>query len=77
MQCRYCRGNQKEFASEVCIHFSGIDNHEEPHVFEFPKILVCLQCGLASFKVSESSLPLLGDTSPHSNRTPGATAARR
>jgi hypothetical protein len=59
--CKLCGGNQAPFSTEICIHFSGRENLDKPHVFEFPKVLVCLECGFASFRVSETHLTLLAD----------------
>jgi hypothetical protein len=60
MHCVRCdSGNQVEFPSEIAIHFSGRENLDKPHVFVFPKILVCLNCGFSGFVVSEKDLGLL------------------
>jgi hypothetical protein len=61
MACKLCGGNQAQFPAEVCIHFPGRENLDKPPVFEFPKVLICLECGFASFKVSETHLTLLAD----------------
>jgi hypothetical protein len=59
MACKLCGGNQAQFPAEVCIHSSGRENLDKPPVFEFPKVLVCLECGFASFRISEIDLTLL------------------
>jgi hypothetical protein len=60
MACAHCdSGNQVEFPSEIAIHFSGRENLDQPHVFVFPKILVCLDCGFSGFAVAEKDLRLL------------------
>jgi hypothetical protein len=62
MACNSCGSNQeKQFASELCIHFPGVENLSKPHVLEFPNIVVCLECGYASFRVSQTDLRLLQD----------------
>jgi len=63
--CSVCgSGNQAEFPSEMALHFSGLENLDEPHVFIFPKILVCLKCGAAKFTIPQSELMLLADATP-------------
>ena len=60
MVCRRCAShNQKEFGAEINIHHSGLRELDEPDVLVFPKLVVCLRCGLAEFTVSESELRLL------------------
>jgi len=60
MACARCASsNQVEFPSEIAIHFSGRENLGKPHVFVFPTILVCLDCGLSGFVVTEEELRLL------------------
>ena len=62
MSCRSCASNsQKEFGSEIIIHFSGLKNLDEPTVMVFPKITVCLDCGLTEFFVPEEGLRRLGE----------------
>jgi len=45
----------------MVIHFSfsGSKNLDKPGVWVFPKVLVCLDCGLSQFTVPESELALL------------------
>jgi len=64
MACKLCGGNQAQFTSEMCIHFSGLENLDQPSVFAFPKILVCLGCGASAFTVPESDLALLQARAP-------------
>jgi hypothetical protein len=61
MVCNICGGNQAQFPSEICIHSPGPENLDKPQVFEFATVLVCLECGFASFTVSETHLTLLAD----------------
>ncbi len=44
------------FASEIAIHHPGIENLAVPHVFIFPKLLVCSTCGLTQFLLSKDEL---------------------
>jgi len=60
MTCPRCdSGNQMECPSEIALHFSGRENLSKPHVFVFPKVIVCLDCGLSQFAVAETELRLL------------------
>ncbi len=60
MSCVSCAsGNQAEFPSEMIIHFDGLKNADNPGVWVFPKILVCLDCGFSQFSVPESDVALL------------------
>ena len=52
-------GNQAEFSAEINIHFSGLKNLDKPSVLVFPKLLVCLDCGLSQFTLPETELCLL------------------
>jgi len=60
MQCTSCGSmSVDKFATEICIHFGGPKNIDRPHVFVFPEILICLDCGAAQFAVSPRELSLL------------------
>jgi hypothetical protein len=58
MSCRSCGSNiQQDFGSEIIIHHSGLKNLDEPTVMVFPKIAVCLDCGVvAEFIIPEAEL---------------------
>jgi hypothetical protein len=61
MSCRSCSSNsQKEFGSEIIIHVSGLKSLDKPSVMVFPKVTVCLGCGLTEFFVPEERLRRLG-----------------
>jgi hypothetical protein len=61
MSCRSCSSsNQAPFGSEIIIHFSGLKNLDTPAVMVFPKIAVCLDCGVTEFTIPETELRLLG-----------------
>lgn len=68
MVCDACGSDGKcEFTGEVAIHFQGLKGLEMPIVWVFPKVLVCLNCGLAQFQIPEEDLRTLEDpvaTSP-------------
>ena len=62
MSCRACTSNnQKQFGSEIIIHFSGLKDLDKPTVMVFPKVAVCLDCGLTEFTIPEAELRLLGE----------------
>jgi len=58
--CTLCgSANPGKFTGEIAIHFPGLKNLEKPIVWVFPKIVVCLDCGIAHFAVPETELRLL------------------
>lgn len=64
-RCVSCESeNQKEFTSEVAIHFPGLAGLNKPIVWVFPAISVCLDCGLARFTVPERELEVLRTGTP-------------
>lgn len=56
MACKVCgSGKKKVFASEINIHPPrGLEHLSSPCVFGFPKMFVCLDCGLTEFVLNES-----------------------
>jgi hypothetical protein len=50
------------FGTEINIHIPGTKNLDQPAVFVFPKVLVCLSCGLAEFTLLENELQRLAQT---------------
>ena len=76
MACAYCDSrNQVEFASEIAIHFSGRESLDKPHVFVFPKIIVCLDCGFSEFSIAEPELSQLGSVMEGDKSLPAKSAA--
>jgi hypothetical protein len=60
MGCPICEsGNQGEFTAEVNVHFPGPKRLDDPGVFLFPKLLVCLDCGFSRFATPKPELALL------------------
>jgi hypothetical protein len=60
MLCASCASsNQAEFPAEINIHFAGLKNIDRPGIFVFPKVVVCLDCGLSHFTIAETELALL------------------
>ena len=60
MTCRSCgSANQAEFPTEMIIHFEGGGNIDNPGVWAFPKLLVCLDCGFLQSTVPAPQLASL------------------
>ena len=60
MSCALCSSpNEGEFASELLIHFSGLEHLDHPGVLAFPNILICLDCGASRFSTPVKELELL------------------
>jgi hypothetical protein len=57
MACKSCGSvHQKKFSAEMGIHFPKLKNIDEPVVWVFPEVFVCLDCGTAEFAVPEAEL---------------------
>jgi hypothetical protein len=53
MVCKRCASdNQSSFNGEVAVHFPGLEGLDKPVVWVFPKLAVCLNCGVTEFTVS-------------------------
>jgi hypothetical protein len=52
-------GNQRNFSGELNINFPGLRNATTPTVWVFSELVVCLDCGLAEFKIPEAELQRL------------------
>ena len=60
MPCTVCSClNEAEFPTEMMIHFSGSDHHNNPGVMVFPMVLVCLDCGASRFNIPTKELRAL------------------
>jgi hypothetical protein len=60
MTCRSCgSNNQAEYGAEINIHLPR--DRDNAAVLVFPKLVVCLDCGIAEFTVPEAELRLLGE----------------
>ena len=60
MSCRSCTSeNQKEFGSEINIHFPGRQGLDKAAVLVFPELVVCVDCGFTEFTLPEAELHLL------------------
>jgi hypothetical protein len=54
MACRRCASDrQGSFNGEIALHFPGLQGLDKTIVWVFPKLAVCLRCGLAEFIVPE------------------------
>jgi hypothetical protein len=55
--CKLCGSVvQKKFSAEMGIHFPELENIDNPVVWVFPEVVVCLDCGTAEFAVPEAEL---------------------
>ena len=63
MACSSCRSEYvKAFSSEINIHLSGKENLTKS-LLAFPKLLVCMDCGLADALLREDELRKLREYS--------------
>jgi len=72
INCRRCQSvNVQSLDAETNIHFPGWRGLDQPSVFAFPKVAVCLDCGHAEFKVAQRELELIrsGTTPPSGQRS--------
>jgi hypothetical protein len=61
MICQSCHSNRIEFSAEINVHFPGWSGLSKPTVWVFPKMHVCLKCGLAEFVIPPDELHALED----------------
>ena len=62
MACKKCSSRkQVTFGTEMNIHFPGREGFEKPTVLVFSQVSICLNCGLADFKVPDRELRALAD----------------
>ena len=65
MTCSRCNSDsQSTFNGECAIHFPGLKGLDKPIVWVFPKLVVCLHCGLTEFTVPEKELRVLVQGTP-------------
>jgi len=65
MYCPSCASSrQAEFSAEINIHFCGLQDLDKPSVLVFPKVLVCLDCGLSRFTTAQAELERLVGRAP-------------
>jgi hypothetical protein len=64
-KCKKCFSRRSEiFNGEIAIHFPGLKGVDKPIVWVFPKMRVCLECGLADFVIPERELNVLRHGAP-------------
>jgi hypothetical protein len=60
MYCKSCGSDSaRTFPAEIAIHFPGRKGLDKPHVWLFPTLVVCLNCGHTEFPIPEQTLRLL------------------
>jgi hypothetical protein len=63
MLCHACHSpNAREYTAEINIHFPGVKGLNIPTVWVFPRISICLNCGLTQFTIPDAELKTLADT---------------
>jgi hypothetical protein len=61
MSCPSCTsGNQAEFATEMNVHLSSLENVDKATVLLFSNLVVCLDCGFSRFTMPKAELAKLG-----------------
>jgi hypothetical protein len=53
--------NDRQFPAEINVHFPGTEGRDKPTVWIFPRLLVCLDCGLTQFQIGETQLRQLSE----------------
>jgi len=67
MSCKRCASDEvKTFNGELAIHFPGLEGLDEPTVWVFPKLVVCLHCGFGEFVVPDEQKEQLKSRSARS-----------
>ena len=54
-------GQPAKLTAEMAIHFLGPKNIDEPVVWIFTELVVCVDCGIAEFAVPEAELLRLAE----------------
>ena len=62
--CKHCEQALTSFASEIAIHLHFPEAYRKRHAFVFPRLSVCLNCGLVQFKLRESQIEQLRRSTP-------------
>ena len=75
MRCQSCQStSQIELPGEIAVHFPGRENLNTPHVFVFPDVVFCLDCGSANFTVPEAELQSIRERAYLGTRGPASRA---
>ena len=68
MSCNSCGSvNQSKFKAEMAIHFPGLENIHKPVVWVFPELAICMDCGMAQFRVPKTELCQLTEVEARQN----------
>ena len=60
--CSFCQSaNLREFPAEINIHFPGMEGMTKPTVWVFPRLSVCLDCGVAQCSIADAELDRLAE----------------
>ena len=60
MTCAICASDMlQNFDGELAIHFSGREGLDKPHLFVYPMLKTCLNCGHVEFVVSDEQIEQL------------------
>ena len=78
-ECACSSKNQRKLNAELALHFPGLKGLDQPIVWAFPEVLVCLNCGFAAFALADGPLKELGqactdDDVPSAENLAGADA---
>jgi hypothetical protein len=58
--CALCGSrNLEKLEAEISIHIAGLEDLDKSPAWVFPKLVVCLDCGIAHFTVPKTELRLL------------------
>jgi len=69
-RCQSCSsGKLRKFGGESAIHFPGLKNLDNPHVYVCAELAVCLDCGAAQFAIQEAERRLLCDGDQRAPKT--------
>jgi hypothetical protein len=70
MSCRVCHSDlQGNFNGELGVHFPGRAGLTKPLVWVFPKLAVCMNCGVTEFVIPQLQLYQLKEDAEPSRDT--------
>jgi hypothetical protein len=59
MRCKDCGHALTRFSSEVAVHLHYPEGYQKRHMFAFPHLSVCLNCGIVQFRLIERQVDQL------------------
>ena len=59
MRCKDCGHALTRFSSEVAVHLHYPEGYQKRHMFAFPHLSVCLNCGFVQFRLIERQVEQL------------------